>query len=76
MLVDRIVVMLLRWGRRLMWNYDAAVDPQDGYEPGSCGCSLARSSFGPKHGLLCAETGTAADFKFCWVTDFPMYECE
>ena len=29
--------------------------------------------FADKHGLF-AQTGTAKDFRFLWVTDFPMYE--
>jgi aspartyl-tRNA synthetase len=31
------------------------------------------AKFADKHGRF-AKTGTEADFKFCWVTDFPMYE--
>ena len=31
------------------------------------------AKFAGKHGLF-TQTGTAADYKFCWVTDFPMYE--
>ena len=31
------------------------------------------AKFAEKHGLF-TKTGKAADFKFCWVTDFPMYE--
>jgi aspartyl-tRNA synthetase len=31
------------------------------------------AKYADKHGCF-AKTGTAADFKFVWVTDFPMYE--
>ena len=31
------------------------------------------AKYAEKHSLF-TQTGTAADYKFCWVTDFPMYE--
>ena len=37
-----------------------------------CVCELAKK-FADKHKLF-EQTGTANDFKFLWVTDFPMYE--
>ena len=37
-----------------------------------CGCSWRRSS--PTSTSSSSKTGTAADYKFLWVTDFPMYE--
>jgi len=52
-----------------MWNYD----PQWIYKRvGALRLELG-AKFADKHGLF-AKTGTVADFKFAWVTDFPMYE--
>ena len=51
------------------WNYD----PQWIYKKvGALRLELAKK-FAEKHGLF-KQTGTAADYRFCWVTDFPMYE--
>ena len=52
-----------------MWNYD----PQWIYKRvGALRLQLA-AKFADKHKLF-EKTGTEADFKFLWVTDFPMYE--
>jgi len=52
-----------------MWNYD----PQWIYKRiGALRLELAKK-FADKHKLF-EQTHTAADFKFLWVTDFPMYE--
>ncbi len=52
-----------------MWNYD----PQWIWKRvGQLRLQLG-AKFADKHGRF-VQTGTAADFKFCWVTDFPMYE--
>jgi aspartyl-tRNA synthetase len=52
-----------------MWNYD----PQWIYKRvGQLRLDLAKK-YADKHKLF-EQTGTAADFKFLWVTDFPMYE--
>ena len=51
------------------WNYD----PQWIYKRvGALRLELAKK-FADKHKLF-DQTQTAADFKFLWVTDFPMYE--
>jgi aspartyl-tRNA synthetase len=51
------------------WNYD----PQWIYKRvGALRLELAKK-FADKHKLF-EQTQTAADFKFLWVTDFPMYE--
>jgi aspartyl-tRNA synthetase len=51
------------------WNHD----PQWIYKKvGALRLELAKK-FADKHKLF-EQTGTAADFKFVWVTDFPMYE--
>ena len=63
------VVITPKLGTPEMWNYD----PQWIYKKvGALRLELARK-FADKHKLF-EQTGTAADFKFCWVTDFPMYE--
>ena len=66
---DLLVVITPKLGTPAQWNYD----PQWIYKKvGALRLELARK-FADKHGLH-AQTGTAADYKFCWVTDFPMYE--
>ena len=63
------VVITPKLGTPAQWNYD----PQWIYKKvGALRLELARK-FADKHRLF-QQTGTAADFKFCWVTDFPMYE--
>jgi aspartyl-tRNA synthetase len=66
---DLLVVITPKLGTPATWNYD----PQWIYKKvGGLRLELARK-FADKHGLH-TQTGTAADYKFCWVTDFPMYE--
>ena len=63
------VVITPKLGTPARWNHD----PQWIYKRvGALRLELARK-FADKHGLF-TPTGTAADFKFCWITDFPMYE--
>ena len=66
---DLQVVITPKLGTPAKWNHD----PQWIYKKvGGLRLELAKK-YADKHGLH-AQTGTAADFKFCWVTDFPMYE--
>jgi len=66
---DLVIVITPKLGTPATWNYD----PQWIYKKvGALRLELARK-FADKHKLF-DQTGTAADFKFCWVTDFPMYE--
>jgi aspartyl-tRNA synthetase len=63
------VVITPKPGTPALWNYD----PQWIYKRvGALRLELARK-FAAKHKLF-EQTNTAADFKFLWVTDFPMYE--
>jgi aspartyl-tRNA synthetase len=66
---DLLVVVTPKLGTPAMWNYD----PQWIYKRvGALRLTLA-AKFADKHKRF-EQTGTAADFKFLWVTDFPMYE--
>jgi aspartyl-tRNA synthetase len=66
---DLIVVITPKLGTPAKWNYD----PQWIYKRvGALRLQLAQK-YADKHGRF-KQTGTAADFKFLWVTDFPMYE--
>ncbi len=66
---DLQVVITPKLGTPAMWNYD----PQWIYKRvGALRLELAKK-YADKHGLF-TQTGTAADYKFLWVTDFPMYE--
>ncbi len=66
---ELMVVITPKLGTPALWNYD----PQWIYKKvGGLRLELAKK-YADKHGLH-TQTGTAADFKFCWVTDFPMYE--
>jgi aspartyl-tRNA synthetase len=66
---DLTVVVTPKLGTPEKWNYD----PQWIYKRvGALRLQLAQK-FADKHRLF-EQTGTAADFKFLWVTDFPMYE--
>jgi aspartyl-tRNA synthetase len=66
---DLVVVVTPKLGTPAMWNYD----PQWIWKRvGALRLQLG-AKFADKHGRF-AKTGTDADFKFCWVTDFPMYE--
>jgi aspartyl-tRNA synthetase len=66
---DLAVIITPKPGTPAMWNYD----PQWIYKRvGALRLELAKK-FADKHKLF-EQTQTAADFKFLWVTDFPMYE--
>jgi aspartyl-tRNA synthetase len=66
---DLIIVITPKLGTPDKWNHD----PQWIYKKvGALRLELARK-FADKHKLF-EQTGTSADFKFVWVTDFPMYE--
>ena len=66
---DLAVVITPKPGTPAMWNFD----PQWIYKRiGALRLELAKK-FADKHKLF-EQTQTAADFKFLWVTDFPMYE--
>jgi aspartyl-tRNA synthetase len=66
---DLAVVVTPKPGTPAMWNYD----PQWIYKKiGALRLELAKK-FADKHKLF-EQTQPAADFKFLWVTDFPMYE--
>ena len=66
---DLVIVITPKLGAPEKWNYD----PQWIYKRvGALRLELAKK-FADKHKLF-EQTGTAADFKFVWVTDFPMYE--
>ena len=66
---DLIVVVTPKLGTPAMWNYD----PQWIWKRvGQLRLQLG-AKYADKHGRF-AKTGTEADFKFAWVTDFPMYE--
>ena len=66
---DFSVVITPKIGTPAKWNHD----PQWIYKRvGALRLQLA-AKFADKHGRF-VKTGTEADFKFLWVTDFPMYE--
>ncbi len=66
---DLVVVVTPKLGTPEMWNYDR----QWIYKRvGALRLQLAQK-FADKHKLF-EQTGTANDYKFLWVTDFPMYE--
>jgi aspartyl-tRNA synthetase len=66
---DLITVVTPKLGTPALWNYD----PQWIWKRvGALRLQLG-TKYADKHGLF-TKTNTAADFKFCWVTDFPMYE--
>jgi len=66
---DLLIVVTPKLGTPPMWNYD----PQWIYKRvGQLRLDLAKK-YADKHKLF-EHTGTAADYKFLWVTDFPMYE--
>ena len=66
---DLAVVITAKPGTPAAWNYDKQWIPK---RVGALRLELAKK-FADKHGLF-AQTGTAKDFRFLWVTDFPMYE--
>jgi aspartyl-tRNA synthetase len=66
---DLVVVITPKLGTPEKWNYD----PQWIYKRvGALRLQLAQK-FAEKHGRF-VQTGTEADYRFTWVTDFPMYE--
>jgi aspartyl-tRNA synthetase len=66
---DLVIVITPKIGAPAKWNHD----PQWIYKRvGALRLELGKK-FAEKHKLF-EQTGTAADFKFLWVTDFPMYE--
>jgi len=66
---DLVVVITPKLGTPEKWNYD----PQWIYKRvGALRLQLAQK-FADKHGRF-TQTGTADDYRFLWVTDFPMYE--
>lgn len=66
---DLVVVITPKLGTPEKWNYD----PQWIYKRvGALRLQLAQK-FADKHARF-TQTGTAEDYKFLWVTDFPMYE--
>ena len=66
---DLIIVVTPKPGTPAKWNHD----PQWIYKRvGALRLQLG-TKFAEKHGRF-TKTDTEEDFKFCWVTDFPMYE--
>jgi aspartyl-tRNA synthetase len=66
---NTVLVVTPKLGTPAKWNHD----PQWIYKRvGALRLELAKK-FADKHKLF-EQTGSAADFKFVWVTDFPMYE--
>ena len=66
---DLVIVITPKPGTPAKWNFD----PQWIWKRvGALRLELGKK-FADKHKLF-EQTGTAADFKFVWVTDFPMYE--
>jgi aspartyl-tRNA synthetase len=66
---DLVIVITPKIGTPAKWNHD----PQWIYKRvGALRLELAKK-YADRHKLF-EQTGTAADFKFVWVTDFPMYE--
>ena len=66
---DLVFVITPKLGATAVWNYDAQWIPK---KIGALRNELAKQ-LADKHKLF-EQTHTAADFKFLWVTDFPMYE--
>ena len=66
---DLAIVITPKLGTPAKWNHD----PQWIYKRvGALRLQLAQK-FADKHGRF-TKTNTEADYKFAWVTDFPMYE--
>ena len=66
---NSVFVVTPKLGTPAKWNHD----PQWIYKKvGMLRLELAKK-FAEKHKLF-EQTNTAANFKFCWVSDFPMYE--
>ncbi len=66
---DLAIVITPKPGTPALWNYDPHWIPK---RVGQLRLDLAKK-YADKHKLF-EPTKTAADFRFLWVTDFPMYE--
>jgi len=66
---DLAVVITPKLGTPAMWNFDRQWIPK---RVGGLRLELAKK-YADKHKLF-EKKGTADDYKFLWVTDFPMYE--
>jgi aspartyl-tRNA synthetase len=66
---DRFAIVTPATGTPELWNYDRQWIPR---RVGQLRLNLAKK-YADKHNLF-TQTHTAADFRFLWVTDFPMYE--
>jgi aspartyl-tRNA synthetase len=66
---DLLIVVTPKIGTPAKWNHD----PQWIYKRGGALRLQLAAKFADKHKLF-QKTGTEADYKFLWVTDFPMYE--
>ncbi|MGI4757687.1 MAG: aspartate--tRNA ligase [Janthinobacterium lividum] len=66
---DLAIVITPKLGTPALWNYDRQWIPK---RVGALRLELAKK-YADKHGLF-VKKGTADDYRFLWVTDFPMYE--
>ncbi len=66
---DLAVVITPKLGTPALWNFDRQWIPK---RVGALRLELAKK-YADKHGLF-VKKGTPDDYKFLWVTDFPMYE--
>ena len=66
---DLAVVVTPKLGTPALWNFDRQWIPK---RVGALRLELAKK-YAEKHGLF-EKKGTADDYRFLWVTDFPMYE--
>ena len=66
---DLAIVVTPKLGTPAVWNQDRQWIPK---RVGGLRLELAKK-YADKHGLF-VKKGTPADFRFTWVTDFPMYE--
>ena len=66
---DLAIVITPKLGTPALWNYDRQWIPK---RVGALRLELAKK-YADKHGLF-IKNGTADDYRFLWVTDFPMYE--
>ncbi len=66
---DLAIVVTPKLGTPALWNFDRLWIPK---KVGALRLELAKK-YADKHGLF-EKKGTAEDYRFLWVTDFPMYE--
>ncbi len=66
---DLAIVVTPKLGTAPVWNFDRQWIPK---RVGGLRLELAKK-YADKHGLF-LKKGTADDYRFTWVTDFPMYE--